>query len=173
MPDEIINDEISVEKEDEFPKDKLKKLKEELKKCEKEKEEYLLGWQRSKADFINARKDEEKRREEFVKFANSLIIYDIIPVLDSLELAFSCFPAKEQNKHGDGIRLIKLQIENVLKKYGLKEIKSLGETFNPEFHESVGEIESDKESGAVAEEIQKGYILNGKILRPAKVKLAK
>lgn len=153
------NGEISI-------KDKLDRIKEELKKCQKERDDYLAGWQRAKADFINARKDEEKRREEFLKFSNQLIIADILAVLDSFDLALSHYESK-------GFYLIQAQLNDILKKYGLSVIKSAGEKFNPEFHEAVAEIESDKESGTIIEEVQKGYTLNGKVLRAAKVKIAK
>ncbi|MFH1460800.1 MAG: nucleotide exchange factor GrpE, partial [Patescibacteria group bacterium] len=68
---------------------------------------------------------------------------------------------------------IKSQLENIFKKYGLAEIKSVGEKFNPEFHEAVEQIESKEESGTIVEEIQKGYLLNNKVLRPSKVKVSK
>lgn len=166
-----MSDDINIEEESQEPGDKLKKLKEKLKKCQKEKEEYLDGWQRAKADFINSRKEEEKRREELVKFSNFMLISEILPVFDSFDLAFS---GKEENeKSSKGFLFIKSQLEDILKKYGLEVIKALGEKFNPELHESVGEVESDKESGIVIEEVQKGYMLNGRVLRAAKVKISK
>ena len=81
-------------------KNRLKKVKDELKSCQKEKEEYLAGWQRAKADFINARKDEEKRMEEFAKFANKSILINFLQVADSVDMAL---------RHGesDGMRPIK------------------------------------------------------------------
>lgn len=168
-------DDIKIEKEEGVDEEdlpaqagsKVKKIKEQLKKCKKEKEEYLDGWQRAKADFINARKEEEKRQEKIVKLSNQFLLMDILPVLDSFELAFK---GSEKDK---GFYLIKSQLENVLKKYGLEVMKTKDQKFNPEFHESVAEIESEKESGIVVEEIQKGYKLHGKILRAARVKIAK
>jgi molecular chaperone GrpE len=150
--------------------EKVEKLKEKLKKCQELKEEYLNGWQRAKADLINARKDDERRNQEFLKLANAILIFDILPVLDSFSLAFEAHKDAEFSK---GVFLIKIQLEDVLKKYGLEEIKSIGEKSNLQIHEIVGEVESEKEEGIITKEIQKGYLLNGKVLRPAKVKVSK
>lgn len=174
------DDEIKIEDEGEenFER-KLKKVKEELKKCQEEKEEYLAGWQRAKADFINAKKDEEKNRAEFAKFTNQIIISDILLVLDSFDLALKdCETrdnvAQKSNQLIKGIYLIKSQLDDILKKYGLAAIKAIGERFNPEFHEVIAEIDSEEhEDGIVVEEFQKGYTLYGKVLRPAKVKITK
>ena len=163
-----IKDDVKIEDEEnsDEPESKIKKLKEQLKKCKKEKEGYLHGWQRAKADFVNARKDEEKKRAEFVRLSNQFLLTDILPVFDSFELALG-------NSDDKGIQMIKNQLKNVLKGYGLEEIKTEGKKFSPEFHESVEEVESKKESGEIMEEVQKGYMLHGKVLRPARVKLAK
>lgn len=162
-----ISNGIKIEKEGEEIADKIKKIKEHLKKCQKEKEEYLNGWQRAKADFINYKKDEEKNRENFVKWSNHILLTDILFVLDSFDLAL------QDEKKNKNLELIKVQLEDALKKHGLTQIKAIGEKFNPEFHESVGEIESSKESGIIIEEVQKGYLLHNKVLRPTKVKIAK
>lgn len=129
------------------------------------------GGKRAKADLINARKEDEKHNQEFLKFANAVLICDIVSVLDSFDLA--CVSEEKDSKFIKGISLIKLQLENVLKKYGLEPIKSIGEKFNLQFHEIVGEEESEKEEGIIIEELQKGYMLYGKVLRPAKVKVSK
>jgi molecular chaperone GrpE len=150
---------------------KFKQLQEKLKKCQEMKDEYLAGWQRAKADLINARKDDEKKVLEFIKFANASLMSELLLVLDSFDLAF---PDKEQDsKFSKGIFLIKMQLEDILKKYGLEPIKSIGEKIDLNLHEVVGEEESDKEEGTIIEEMQKGYTLSGKVLRPAKVKISK
>jgi molecular chaperone GrpE len=177
-----MTDDIKIEEEGKEPKGKLKKLKEQLKKCQKEKEEYLAGWQRSKADFINARKEEEKRHKKFMQYANQMFIYELLTILDSFDLALSDYESRYKNKKSSnsdevdqitkGYLLIKSQFEEVLKKHGLKPIKAVGEKFNPEFHESVAEIKSKKEKGTIVEETQKGYMLHDIVLRPSKVKIA-
>lgn len=161
-----MTDDIKIEEEGEELNDKLKKLKGKLKKCQKEKEEYLAGWQRAKADFINSRKENEQRQKEFAKFANGLLISELLTVLDSFDLA-------TKNSKDKGFALIKSQLKDILKRYELEEIKTTGEEFNPEFHEAIEEVESEKESGIIIEEIQKGYTLHSKVIRASKVKISK
>ena len=150
---------------------KIKKLKEDLKRCEAERKEYLEGWQRAKADFINYRKDEQKRFAEMMQFATAEFILETLPVLDSFDLAISHGLPAETEK---GILLISSQLEDLLKKRGLEEINTVvGEDFSPERHESTGEMESDLEEGKVAEVVQKGYLFQGRVLRPSRVKISK
>lgn len=156
---------------------KIKDLEDKLKKCEKEKDEYLNGWQRAKADFINFRKEREKQQENFVKFSNELIISDILPILDSFDLAVKIEPElvngiEKINGTLRGMLLIKSQLLDVLKKYGLEPFDSVGQKFNPEIHEAIAE-EIGTDEGLVLEEILKGYRLYGKVIRPAKVKISK
>lgn len=152
-------------------KNKIRKAKNELKQCEAEKKEYLDGWQRAKADFINYKKDEAKRFESMAEFLTAGIMGDIIPVLDSFDLALKHELPKETER---GFTLIRSQLEDILKKSGITAIKvNLGDQFNTSLHESVGEIESDFPEEAVAEIIQKGYLFGEKVLRPARVKISK
>lgn len=145
---------------------------EKLTKCEKQKDEYLNGWKRAKADFINLQKDEAKRAMEIIKYSNENLIKDLLPVLDSFDISlFALKQADESVKKG--FEIIHSQIENILKHQGLEKINSMGAKFNPNIHEIFEEIESDKESGTILEEIIKGWKLSGKVIRPAKVKVAK
>ena len=153
-----------ISEEEEMPTNKLKKFKEKLKECQKEKEEYLTQAQRARADLINYRRRQELVLEELRKYGQSNLILEILSVLDSLRIG------SEKDK---GLEIIKEQLECVLKKYGLREIKSVGEIFNPEIHEAIEEVESDNEKGVITEEIQKGYMIGEKLLRPSKVKVAK
>ncbi|PJC25208.1 MAG: nucleotide exchange factor GrpE [Candidatus Tagabacteria bacterium CG_4_9_14_0_2_um_filter_41_11] len=150
--------------------EKFKQLQEKLKKCQELKEEYLNGWQRAKADLINARKDDERRNQDFAKFANFMLISDILPILDSFNLALE---NEKDSKFSKGVLLIKIQLEDTLGKYGFSSIKSMGEKMNLQLHEIVGEIESEKEEGIIIEEVQKGYLLHGRVIRPARVKISK
>ncbi len=150
---------------------KIKTLKEELKKSEAERKEYLEGWQRAKADFVNYRKDESKRLEDIARFVGASLIEEILPVLDSFDLALNHDMPQETVK---GILLIRSQFEDILKKRGLEEIGAkAGEEFNPEKHESIGEVESELPQGVVAQAVQRGYFLRGKVLRPVRVRLSK
>lgn len=144
----------------------------EMEKIKKERDEYLDGWQRARAELINYKKDESKRFETFKNFANETIVRDLISVLDSFDLAIAAL--EKDGKAEKGIYLIKSQIEDSLKNYGLGKIMvSTGQIFDPLVHEAVAEIDSDKPSGTIIEEIERGYLLNGKLLRPARVKIAK
>lgn len=142
-----------------------------LEKCEKEKKEYLEGWQRAKADFLNYKKEEGRRLEDMAKFVISGLIQDILPILDSFDLALGHDLSKESEK---GVLLIRSQFEDVLRRRGLEQIKiELGDKFNPEIHESVGEIESEHPEETVAEIIQKGYKFRERVIRPVRVRLSK
>lgn len=162
--------------------DLFQDFKERLEKCEKEKEDYLNGWKRAKADLINYQKDEAKRFEELIKFGTLDMIRDFIPVLDSfaaLERTLEGEPRLDNQSGRDladvvGFRLIRIQLEDLLKKNGLERMTvNPGQSFDPAFHESVGEIESDYPVGSVVLEIERGYLLNGRVVRPARVKLSK
>jgi len=168
--------------DEEFPTqdsiEKIKKLKEELKKCDADKKEYLDGWQRSRAEHINYKKDEGKRFEDMARFVASGLIDDILPVLDSFDLAFRNYRQPVSGGHGkaeeQGILIIRSQLEDVLKKRGLLEIVvKTGDEFDPSNHESLGEIESEYAEGKIAEVVQRGYMLRDKVLRPVRVRLSK
>ena len=142
-----------------------------LEKCEKEKKEYLEGWQRAKADFINYKKDEGKRLEDVARFITAGLIQEILHVLDSFDLAVGHELSKDTER---GVLLIRSQFEDVLKRRGLEQIKTeAGDRFNPERHESMGETVSKHPEGTVAEVVQKGYIFRERVIRPVRVRLAK
>jgi molecular chaperone GrpE len=135
----------------------------------------MAGWQRARADFLNYKKEELERLGEMVKYAGENLILKILPILDNFEIAEKKLPENLKNDENvKGILQIKNQILNFLKEQGVEEIKSVGERFDPNFHEVVEEVEAkDKEPGTIVEEIQKGYKINDRLLRPAKVKVSK
>ncbi|MEX2010287.1 MAG: nucleotide exchange factor GrpE [Parcubacteria group bacterium] len=150
---------------EEHQSDTIKKLKEKLKEAEGKAKEHLNNWQRAQADFINIRKRDEEAKSEFIKFAHTNTLAELIPVLDSFNIALS---------HGQKeVEPIYTQFLGILRGAGLEESNPVGETFDPRLHEAIGTIEtkSEKEDHKVLEVLQKGYILNGKVLRPAKVKI--
>jgi molecular chaperone GrpE len=155
--------------------EKIKKIKEQLKHCQQEKQEYLNGWQRSQADFINYKRRQEEQLAEWFQMAGEKIIREILPVLDTLETRN--LTDKDTDENGKnikaGLKMTREQLMKVLGKNGLEEIKSIGEKFNPEFHEAMERVEADAPEGIVVEEVQKGYMMNGKVLRAAKVKVIK
>ncbi len=143
-------------------------LEELQKKCD----EYLNGWKRAKADFINYQKDEQKRLHEFSQFANEALLQNLIVVLDSFNLALAA--AENPDK---GLFIIRAQLEDVLKKHGLQPISAkIGDAFSPELHEAIAEINTSANgdvatTNTIAEIMETGYTLNGKVVRPSKVKL--
>lgn len=157
-----------ISEDDQGMGDKIKKIKKQLKACQKEKEEYLAGWQRAKADLINYKKEQEQKISDYYKFANQGLITEVIMVLDSFEEAIKHSPPAG----GEAIEQLYNQLKNILKNQGLEEIKAVGEKFNPEFHESIGEVKG-KNPGFIVEEVQKGYKLNNKVIRPSRVKISK
>ena len=167
------------EKKQQRPQD----LKNKLAECEKLKNEYLASWQRERADFLNYKKGELTRVGELVKYADMGIILKILPILDNFELVEKGLPDDlKNNEHVKGILQVKKQIQDFFKNQGIEEIKSLGEKFDPNFHEIVGEVNPDKasvkeaeriEPGVIVEEVQKGYMIDGRLLRVAKVKIVK
>lgn len=154
------------------PEEAKKEELDESSKCRKEREEYLDGWKRAKAEFLNYKKEEAKRLETVVKLANEGLIKDLLLVLDSFDLGL---PALEKDGLAQkGIYLIYSQLKDVLRSFGLEEIPiQAGEPFNPSIQETVAEVESDKPTGVIIEEVEKGYLLNGRVIRPARVKIAK
>ncbi len=135
----------------------------ELEVCKKQAEEYLNNWKRERADFINYKKDEAKRLEKFVKFANEGLILEMIEILDDLELV-----AKHENGKANDLELILKKFLDFLKKYEVERIKTYGK-FNPELHEAI----STEEGGSNIEEVRAGYTMHGKVIRPARVKMVK
>ena len=155
------------------PDASMKAFRGELKEVKKDRDEYLDGWKRAKADLINYKRDELKRLEEVVHFANEDMIRDLITVLDSFELALASM--KDDDPSEKGIYLIKIKLEECLKKKGLKKIEvETGDAFDPAYHEAVGVTEDESaKSETVAEELEAGYTLHEKVIRAAKVKVFK
>ncbi|TET86953.1 MAG: nucleotide exchange factor GrpE [Dehalococcoidia bacterium] len=149
--------------------DSLKKsLEEEKAKAER----YLSNWQRAEADFNNYKKRADQERGEVARFANIALVLNLLPVLDDLERAFNSLPATlAQLTWIDGIRLIHRKLQAILEAQGLSEIKTVGESFDPTVHEAVSQGEG--EEGKVIEELQKGYKLHDRVIRPALVVVGK
>jgi molecular chaperone GrpE len=179
MSDDIQQDEITEEFVPEDgegnTEDTVKSLRERLKKAIAEKQEYLDGWQRAKADFINARKRDEETRKDVVKYATEDLVIQLTSVLDSFIMAFANKEAWEKvdKNWRVGVEHIYTQLMGVLQQNGLQEFDPKGELFDPVKHHAIETIPTtDKtQDHKVLEVIQKGYTLNGKIIRPASVKI--
>ena len=157
------------------PATHIEELKKKLEECQKKRDEYLAGWQRARADFLNYKKEEMERIKEILKYGNENLILKILPILDNFYLIEKKLPENLKNDENlKGVLQIKTQFKDFLKNQGIEEIKTIGKKFDPNFQEVVQELEKEGvESGIVIEETQKGYILNGKVIRPAKVKVVK
>ncbi len=157
-------------------KDKTDKLKARIKELEKKNSELLDSWQRDKAEFINARKNDENSKSEFLKFAKADLISEIIPALDSFDNAMK---NKESWESVDknwrvGIEYIRTQLLNSLGSHGLKVINPLGEMYNSSRDEAIETVNVDEkqQDGKILDVIQVGYELNGKEIRAPKVKVS-
>ncbi len=145
---------------------------EKLAECEKQRDEYLGGWQRARADFLNYKKDEVKRFEELARFSSEDILRQLIGVLDSFDLGLAAL--EKAGKAERGIYMIRSQLEDILKQRGLEKISvNVGQKFDPMIAEAIAEAESDQPAGTVLEEIEPGYRLYDKIVRPARVRISK
>ena len=154
---------------DNIDNNEMEELKKQLEDAKAKCEEYLNGWKRERADFLNYKKDEMERISQLATYANEELILKIIPILDNIYLAESHVPEElKENAWINGFNQIKNQLCDFLKKEGIEPIKTLGEKFDPNTMEAV---EGGGET--VAEELQRGYTMNGKIIRVAKVKIAK
>jgi molecular chaperone GrpE len=165
--DENLDDSVVAE---ENAIDTIKSLKEKLKKAIAEKQEYLNGWQKDKAEFLNARKRDQEAQKDFARFSNENLISELIPVLDSFSMAIG---NKETWEKVDknwrvGVEYISNQLIKILGDFGLKEIDPIGKKFDPMRDEA---IEDGKETDIVTTVVQKGYELNGKVIKAPKVKI--
>ena len=154
---------------------KIKKLHGELKQCKLEKLDYLEMSQRLKADYVNLKKSEEVTRGEIAKFAKADLLLELISLADNFEMAF-------QNKEvwetvalnwRQGVEYIYSRLESILIQNGLATIKPLGQIFDPNLHHSIESVivaEKEKDN-QILEVVEKGYTLNGKVIRPSKVKV--
>lgn len=154
--------------------DELGALKTQLEEEKKKSEEYLNNWKRAMADFQNFKKRQSELFGELVGAANQELILEILPIFDTFSLAVKHIPEELKNTEWvKGAVQTKAQFWDLLKRNGLEEIKAVGEKFNPAYHEAAETIESEKPEGEILEEVQKGYTLNGTVIRTAKVKVAK
>lgn len=149
--------------------DKLKELQD---KCS----EYLNGWKRERADFLNYKKDEMERIGQLVKYSTEELILKILPILDNFNIAAKHLTAEQgKDSHIKGLLQIKQQMEEFLKSQGIEEIKAeAGDKFDPNIHEATeAAVAEGEDSGIIIDTVKKGYVLNGRLLRPAKVKISK
>ena len=183
--EENIEEEKVEETEPEEVKEKTGFFNKKCKNCEgstAQSEEYKKDWQRALADYKNLQKETSERRSEWAQMSKANILEDFIPVYDNFKSAFLHHPVlqadneehKQMKNWIDGIGYIMKQFGDVMKAHGVEEIKTVGEKFDPNMHESMGEEESEgKEPGTVIKELIGGYKMGGKIIKAAKVIIVK
>ncbi len=156
-------------------KKELGEVKKELEEAKAQAQENYDKFIRLYAEFDNYRKRVAREKAELVRYGNEELLKEILPVLDNLERALEHAQRDEKTEPIlQGLQLILEQFRSVLRRFGVEEIKTLGERFDPELHEAVGEIELEGIGPLeIVQEVQKGYLLNDRVLRPAKVIVGK
>jgi molecular chaperone GrpE len=175
--DEVQYDDVTMEGEETpmsgFKGKDEKKLREELKQCQKDKQEYLAGWQRAKADLINFKREAEEEKKRFARFATEDFIQELLPAVDSFDMAFrdTATWEKADPNWRKGVEYIYAQLLSTLEAHGVKQLNPLGEPFDPTTQDSIGStaVTDKSKDGTVVEVVQKGYELGGKIIRASKV----
>ena len=155
--------------------EKLESTREEIKSLQSQLEEANDKFLRLFSEFDNYRKRVTRERIELTKTAAEGVITALLPVLDDLERASKTAREKQDREASEeGIVLIFNKLKSVLKQKGVEEVPAEGEEFNTDFHEAITNLpaESDKEKGKIKEVVQKGYMLNGKVIRHARVVVA-
>ena len=148
------------------------------KQKEKGSDEYKQGWQRAVADYQNLQKETRERRQEWVEMSEQQILEEFIPVYNNFKKAFAHHPniggenEKQLQNWINGIGFIQRQFAEVMRAHKVEEIKTVGEKFDPAFHEAVGSEASDQAHGIILKEIDGGYTMNGRVIKVAKVIIA-
>ena len=137
----------------------------------KESHEQLL---RLRADFENTKKRLQREKDDAIKFANERLLIEILPIVDNLDRAMaSLSEGHDPEKVKQGLKLAQEELHQVLESYGVKVVKTLGASFDPELHEAVATVESaETKEGTIVDEVQRGYMLNGRLIRPSRVRIA-
>ena len=168
------------EKEQRHPEKKIIALTEEeynqLRQEAEKSKEYSDSVLRLRADFDNSRKRLEREKQEFLRFANEGLIADLLNVVDDLERTIQLAEGGHEDFSAflKGIEMILAHLYDLLKKNGLSPIEAKGKIFDPVYHEALLKVETDEfDENTVVEELQKGYLLNDRVIRTAKVKVSK
>ncbi|MEI6296456.1 MAG: nucleotide exchange factor GrpE [bacterium] len=172
---EVNNDVVLDEEEGDYLK-VVKKLREKLKSCELEKQQYLEGWQRAKADYINAKKLEEKNLSELEPLIKERLLSELLPVADNFDMAFANKEVWEKvdKNWRMGVEGIYSSLLNTFSSFGLLPIGKVGDKFNPEEYQAVTTIpvEEKENDDIVVDILQKGYKFRNKVIRPCKVRVS-
>ncbi|MCX5679347.1 MAG: nucleotide exchange factor GrpE [Candidatus Omnitrophica bacterium] len=140
-----------------------------------ERDLYYDKYLRLQAEFDNAKKRFEKDKGDLLRYANDGFLLEFMPILDNLEAAERHIKeAKDFKAVQEGVDIIQVQIQRFLKDIGVERVKTVGEKFDPHVHDAIEVVETaDGDDGMVVQELKPGYRLNGRLLRPASVKISK
>lgn len=167
---------VALAEETEEQGDPLQLLKQEFEEAREEAKKNWDLYLRERADLENARKRHQRDREEAIRFANDRLLKEMVPVLDNLERAVGHAEQGNDDSQGllEGVNMTINQFRKVLEDFGVKPINALGEDFDPNLHQAMGQVESqDQVPNTVVSEFQKGYLLHDRLLRPSLVMVAK
>jgi molecular chaperone GrpE len=152
---------------------RLEELERELEKARAQSDEHYRSWQRAAADFANYRRRTEEEREALARFANAALIGRLLTVLDDFDRALEHVPADADQGWVEGVRLVERKLRSVLESEGLKPIDAVGQQFDPNVHDAVvHEDTAEHPDNQVIGELQRGYRLHDRVLRPALVRVA-
>jgi len=167
-------EQAEVEAPEEVPEEP-EKLREELEEAQAQAAEYLEGWQRAKAEFSNYKKRQDVERAQVTALANAALLRKLLPVVDDFERAIATLPVDlSKLTWCEGVFLIKHKLDAILELEGVKPIETDGQSFDPRYHEAVTYEEvPGHDDGQIIGEVQRGYILGERVLRPALVRVAK
>lgn len=153
--------------------EEIQRLREALEAKTRELEAQQDRYLRTVAEFDNVRKRAAREREEYTRYANESVLRDLLPVLDNLDRALLAARTEPAAAVTTGVELIQRELLRVLEKFGLTPFSSVGQPFDPERHEAVARVQRpDLPEMTVAAETARGYLLNGRVLRPAMVTVA-
>lgn len=153
--------------------ERIEALEGELEDARRSEAEHRANWQRSAADFANYRRRTEEERATVAQFAASVLIGRLLSVLDDFDRALDSVPADVDDPWVEGVRLTERKLRNVLEAEGVRAIEAVGQPFDPNVHEAVVHEETaDAPDNQVIAELQRGYRLHDRVLRPALVKVA-
>lgn len=153
----------------------LEQLEEALEEARAEAEEYLDGWRRAQAEFSNYKKRQRAEQSKVRELANANLLRKLLPVLDDFDRAVATMPeGVEKLSWTQGLLMVKRKLEAILETEGVEAVETEGALFDPNYHEAVTHEEMDGYGeGEIIGEVQKGYVLGDRVLRPALVRVAK
>lgn len=174
-PEDAVAEEVATPVEEGTKEEKPQDLQAALEEARAEAEDYLNQLRRARADYANYKRRMEQERKELLRYGSAGLMTRLLPVLDDFERAFQTLPdGLARLTWSEGVALIHRKLQMLLENEGLEPIEVAGQEFNPAFHEAISyEEREDMEDGAIIAEVQKGYKLGDRVLRPSLVRVAK